>query len=287
MGVLEVGPERVEAECVHSGELCPGAPWQELAYDEQLKIKAGQVRDSLERIGSLEGFELEPVIQADEIWRYRNKLEYSFGTGSDGSLALGFHRRGNWREVVDIEDCLLASELSNEIRNFIRGHFQGHSLEAYDRESGTGLLRNLVVREGRNSRQIHVRLVTSDASGTGFNADQFATAVRERFDTVSGIVWTVNSGSAEASQGELNDLLYGVEWFEELVLFVLGEVVELSEGFFRFETDGVAVDRGHDADGALVGDGVGGVDGSSGEEGGGAEDVRHSLPGGPSGDGRK
>ncbi len=233
--VIEIGPDRVEAKCVHSGELCPGAPWQELAYDEQLKIKAAQVRDSLERIGGLEGFELEPVIPAAEIWRYRNKLEYSFGTAKDGRLALGFHRRGDWREVVDIEDCLLASELSNEIRNFIRSHFQGHSLEAYDRESGHGLLRNLVVREGRNSGQTQVRLVTSDANGTGFDPDQFATAVRERFNTVSGIVWTVNSGSAEVSRGEVNDLLYGVEWLEE-------EVSGLSfhipyEAFFQTNTE--------------------------------------------------
>src|SRR6202035_2260865 len=74
--VLDPSPERVPPAADH-----PGVPWQVLAYERQLEIKSGQVDEALRRIGRLDGFELEEIIPALEPWRYRNKLEYSFGGG--------------------------------------------------------------------------------------------------------------------------------------------------------------------------------------------------------------
>ena len=76
--ILEPSPDRIEPVADH-----PGAPWQVLPYDRQLEVKQEQVADALTRIGRLEGFELEPIVPAVEQWRYRNKLEYSFGAGSE------------------------------------------------------------------------------------------------------------------------------------------------------------------------------------------------------------
>ncbi len=98
------------ARCDHAGEPCPGAPWQGLAYEHQLRPQAvTRWRTRCVRLGGLDGFELESIEPAVEQWRYRNKLEYSFGE-RDGELVLGFHARGRWDEIVDVEDCLLASE---------------------------------------------------------------------------------------------------------------------------------------------------------------------------------
>ena len=96
--------------------LAPERPWQGMPYERQLAEKQGQVADALRRIGGIEGFELEPIEPAVSEWRYRNKLEYSFGAREDG-VALGYHRRGSWSEVVDVDDCLLASEANNAARN--------------------------------------------------------------------------------------------------------------------------------------------------------------------------
>ncbi len=158
--VLSPGPERIEPVCVHGGEPCPGAPWQVLPYDAQLAEKERQVGEALERIGGLEGFEREPILPASEPWRYRNKLEYSFGTDA-GELALGFHRRGSWSEVVDVDDCRLASERNNRARNAVSDWAQNARLEAYDERAGTGVLRNLVVRDGVATGQVQTRLVTA------------------------------------------------------------------------------------------------------------------------------
>jgi 23S rRNA (uracil1939-C5)-methyltransferase len=163
--ILSPSPERIADTCVHEGEACPGAPWQGMTYERQLAEKESQVAEALRRIGHLEGFELEPIEPAVEPWRYRNKLEYSFGSrpDPDAPLALGFHRRGSWAEIVDVDDCLLASEANNASRNAVREWARAERLPAYESRQQTGVLRNLVVREGRRTGQIQTRLVTSQA----------------------------------------------------------------------------------------------------------------------------
>jgi 23S rRNA (uracil1939-C5)-methyltransferase len=160
--VVRESPDRVPPRCDHGGKPCPGAPWQSLPYEQQLRHKHTQVEDALVRLGGLEGFELEGIEPAIEQWRYRNKLEYSFG-GHDGELLLGFHARGRWDLVVGAEDCQLASERNNRRRNEIRQWAATEALPAHDRRSGAGVLRNLVIREGRRTGQLQTRLVTSPA----------------------------------------------------------------------------------------------------------------------------
>jgi 23S rRNA (uracil1939-C5)-methyltransferase len=158
--LLRPGADRVADRCLHEGEPCPGAPWQGLAYEQQLIHKRDQIDEALRRIGGLDGFELEEIEPAHEQWRYRNKLEYSFGVRNEETV-LGFHASGRWDLVVGVEDCLLASERGNAARNEVREWAREESVAPYDRPAGTGVLTNLVVREGRRSGQIQTRLVTT------------------------------------------------------------------------------------------------------------------------------
>ncbi len=158
--LLSAGADRLADRCAHGGEPCPGAPWQGLPYESQLSYKQEQVGDALRRIGGLDGFELEAIEPALEQWRYRNKLEYSFGE-HDGEAILGFHARGRWDLIVDVEDCMLASEAGNAARNKVRDWARLEAVPPYDRRAEKGTLRNLAVREGRRSGQIQTRLVTS------------------------------------------------------------------------------------------------------------------------------
>jgi 23S rRNA (uracil1939-C5)-methyltransferase len=160
--LLQPGADRIADVCVHEGEPCPGAPWQGLSYERQLGQKRNQVDEALRRIGDLDGFELEEIEPALEQWRYRNKLEYSFGE-REGEPTLGFHARGRWDLVVDVDDCRLASERGNAARNAVRDWAQLESVPAYDPRAREGILRNLVVREGWRTGQIQTRLVTSAA----------------------------------------------------------------------------------------------------------------------------
>src|SRR5829696_4092875 len=137
--IVEPGPERIPGLANH-----PGVPWQVLPYERQLAVKQEQVEDALRRIGKLEGFEMEPIVPAVEQWRYRNKLEYSFGTADDGTLVCGFHAPGHWETIVPIDDCLIASERSNVVRQQILDWCRDQKLTAYDRRTHKGFLRNAV-----------------------------------------------------------------------------------------------------------------------------------------------
>ena len=232
--VLEPSPERIEPVADH-----PGAPWQVLPYERQLEVKHEQVGDALERIGRLEGFDLEPIVGAAETWRYRNKLEYSFGTGDDGELVCGFHAPGRFDRILALEDCKLASERGNAVREQVLAWCRERGLSAWDRREQRGLLRNLVVREGRRTGQIQVRLVTSPGE---IPAGELADAV-----DCEGLFWTRTAGLGESTRGGETVLLSGAPQMHER----LGDLNFLisPEAFFQTNTEmaevlyGVAAER--------------------------------------------
>ncbi len=200
--VLEAGPDRIPARASH-----PGAPWQVMSYERQLAVKQQQTVDALRRIGRLEGFELEPIVPALQQWRYRNKLEYSFGETDAGELVCGFHPPGRWDRVDAVEDCLLASEQDNAARRQVLGWCRAEGLDAYDRRAGHGVLRNLVIREGRRTGQLQVRVVTSPAE---FRAAALATAI-----DADGVLWTRTSGVGETTAAGETVTLAGEPEIEE------------------------------------------------------------------------
>ncbi|HET7510984.1 MAG TPA: 23S rRNA (uracil(1939)-C(5))-methyltransferase RlmD [Solirubrobacterales bacterium] len=217
MEVVRPAADRLPDRCVHGGEPCPGAPWQGLPYEQQLACKQEQVAEALGRIGGLEGFELEEIVPAAEQWRYRNKLEYSFGEGEDGEPTLGFHARGRWDLIVDVEDCHLASEAGNEARNAVREWARAEAVPAYDARARRGVLRNLAVREGRRTGQIQTRLVTT----------------KSRFPRPPVDLHTIVEGDAGSSDGPTGAL--GEERLREELC---GLRLEMSHGaFFQTNTE--------------------------------------------------
>jgi 23S rRNA (uracil1939-C5)-methyltransferase len=200
--VLEPSRERIAPIADH-----PGAPWQVLPYERQLAVKHEQVRDALTRIGKLEGFVLDEIVPAVAPWRYRNKLEYSFGSAADGALVCGFHAPGSWHEIVPVSDCLLASEASNRARDQVLAWCRSNELQAMDRRTHTGLLRNLVVREGRRTGALQVRIVTGPGE---LDTSSLAAAVQ-----CDGLMWTRTDALAESTVGGDTSLVAGAAALEE------------------------------------------------------------------------
>jgi 23S rRNA (uracil1939-C5)-methyltransferase len=210
--VLDPSPERIAPRADH-----PGAPWQILPYERQLAVKQEQVHDALTRIGHLDGFVLDDIVPAVEQWRYRNKLEYSFGTGDAGELVCGFHAPGSWHDIVPVSDCLLASERSNAAREQVLAWCREQGLQAMDRRSPvravadghtagdpatrSGMLRNLVVREGRRTGELQVRLVTGPGE---LDSASLAAAV-----DCHGLMWTRTDALAETTHGGSTELVAG------------------------------------------------------------------------------
>jgi 23S rRNA (uracil1939-C5)-methyltransferase len=210
--VVRASSRRVDAPCPHFG-VCGGCRFQDLAYDLQVAEKERQVRDALVRIGRFDDPPLEPIVPAASQYGYRNKLEYSFTSTPEG-VDLGFHRAGRWDEVIGIDVCLLTTDVGNAIRLAVRDWAREEGLEPYDQEAGTGYLRHLVVREGRNTGQALVVLVT--APGERFE-EGYVVDVLRRLPEVRSIHWAINDTPAEQTNLPTK-LLWGEEAIEEEIL---------------------------------------------------------------------
>src|SRR5207248_1619756 len=162
---------------------------------------------ALARIGRFEDPPVEPIVPAVEPWRYRNKLEYSFGLGDEDELVLGFHRPGRWNEIDDVTEDVLASERVDEVRERAKSWLREEGLSVYDRREQAGFLRNLVVREGRRTGQLQARLVTSEGD---FRAEDLAAALG-----ADGVLWTHTESLAETTRDGRTELLRGQEAIEE------------------------------------------------------------------------
>ncbi|HEY1457105.1 MAG TPA: 23S rRNA (uracil(1939)-C(5))-methyltransferase RlmD [Solirubrobacteraceae bacterium] len=245
--ILEASPERMAPTAPH-----PGVPWQVLPYARQLEIKRCQVDEALRRIGGLDGFDLEEIVPAVAQWRYRNKLEYSFGCDPEtGELQCGFHAPAGSNQVVPIDDCLLASESGNLARRVALDWCRTQGLGAWSRRAdrdtqdasrgqrtgpdadGRALLRNLVVREGRNTDRLQVRLVSTDGE---LEIDSFAQALSESLgERLSGVLWTRSRALGETTAGGDTQLVWGEAELPER----LGELeLRISpEAFFQTNTE--------------------------------------------------
>jgi 23S rRNA (uracil1939-C5)-methyltransferase len=270
IAVLEPSPERIEPLAQH-----PGVAWQVLPYERQLQVKQAQVDEALRRIGHLDAFALREIVPAVERWRYRNKLEYSFGEadgdgdGAPGGLVCGFHAPAGGNRVTPIDDCLLASERGNRAREVALAWCREQGLAAWDRgrpaavepgearanrhsggrerrgrdhrrdertgpaPDGRARLRNLVVREGRRSGQLQVRIVTTRGE---LDAGELAAALSNALgDSLSGVLWTRSDSLAETTAGGDTELVWGEERLPER----LGELELLisPEAFFQTNTE--------------------------------------------------
>jgi 23S rRNA (uracil1939-C5)-methyltransferase len=201
--LLEPSPDRVEPVAPH-----PGAPWQVLPYERQLAEKEDQVRDALQRIGRFESPPVEPIVPAVEPLRYRNKLEYSFGEADGGELVLGFHRPGRWDAIDDVSSDILASERVDELREAVKAWCRAEGLSVWDRRTQQGVLRNLVVRQGRRTGQLQARVVTSP--GAQFRVEELAAAT-----PADSFLWTRAAGVAETTRAGETDVVKGSAKLEE------------------------------------------------------------------------
>lgn len=155
---IKYSERRIKPFCQHFG-ICGGCKWQNIPYDEQLRMKQKQVYDQLTRIGKVNLPEFNQILGSVKTQGYRNKLEFGcsnrrwltqdeIASGSDFTQmnAVGFHITGAFDKILPIEKCWLMDDLQNKIRNAIRDYAYEHGIVFYDIRKQCGLLRDIMVR---------------------------------------------------------------------------------------------------------------------------------------------
>jgi len=155
--VVSPGPDRVAAPCPHAGT-CGGCLWQHIAYDAQVRLKRDMVNAAFEHAGHEE--RVGDIVPCATTFHYRNRMDYAVGWQG----TLGLKEYGSWNRYVDLSTCLLLDEETPAILDAVRGLMRDLKLEPWDARDHHGLMRYLVIRDGKNTGQRMITLVVSDAS---------------------------------------------------------------------------------------------------------------------------
>ncbi len=211
---------RCEPKCQHFG-YCGGCKWQMLPYSEQLKYKEQQVIDNLTRIGKVTLPKINPIIGSNQIYAYRNKLDFSFSDRkwlsweeiekqgglekADTQNGVGFHITGNFDKVIDIQTCHLMDDMNNEIRNTIRQYAVEHHFSFYNEHNHTGLLRNMIIRNNQRG-EIMLIIIFGEAWQQTQHEDEVKALLaflQQTFPQIISLQYGINT--------KFNDSLEGID----------------------------------------------------------------------------
>ncbi len=199
VAIKQPSPLRIKEACPHFG-ICGGCKWQTLRYDEQLKFKQQQVKDNLERLGHIDTSGMQEICGSDDIYYYRNKLEFTFSNKrwlsnpetSENSLVntVGFHAPTVFDKVIPIEHCSLQPDPSNQIRLAVRDYATENNLSFYDIRNHTGFLRNLVIRNTSTGEWMVIVIVAEDRPDLLFPLLEF---IKEKFPEITSLLYIINT----------------------------------------------------------------------------------------------
>lgn len=213
-------PLRTKAKCKYFG-ICGGCKQQNLLYEHQLKFKEEQVNDIFERIGGMKDYERMSIVPSEEIFYYRNKMEYSFAVKrwlneseinsmqeiEDQNFALGLHIPGLYDKVLDINECWLQSELSNKILNLTRTFFKERNTTIFSTKTHEGFLRNLVIKQSHSKMGLMVNLVVLDENEELLN--QYKEMLLREIPQITTVVINVNRKKAQVATGDYEIVIHG------------------------------------------------------------------------------
>lgn len=238
--------EQPEAACIHAGE-CGGCTYQTLPYEEQLAMKASQVKKLIDDVIVPENtdYEFLGIKASPRQQEYRNKMEFSFGDAyKGGPLALGMHKRGSFYDIVDVPECRIVDDDFHTVLTVTLDYFKERNLPYYHKLRHTGYLRHLLVRKAVKTGEILVDLVTTTQIAEGGEAallagwkDVLCAAAYQ--GTLTGVLHTRNDSVADTVTNEGTDVLFGQDHFYEELLGLRFQITPFS--FFQTNSLGAEV----------------------------------------------
>ncbi len=246
MEVVEQSPYFVVPQCKYFSD-CGGCKHQDIDYNYQLKMKDGQVKEIIEHLGEFGEVPVEKIISSPEILRYRNRMDFSTSvkrwamkendpeTAMD--FAIGLHAPQRWDKVIDIEGCLLQTDIRNDILQDIKDFAQENKIELLDARNHKGFLKQIIIRAGVHTDEIMVNFVTSYE-----DSEQLIPLVKllsEKYNNIKSIVNNISTAMNNHSLGEKELLLYGKSYIHETLGNIKYKIS--ANSFFQTNTKGAEI----------------------------------------------
>lgn len=217
--IISPSTDRVKAKCKYFG-VCGGCKQQDLSYNKQVEYKQKQVEEIFNKLGGFTDFIIEDIIPSEDVFYYRNKMEFSFSDkrwltkdeiASDNqfvrNFALGLHIPKIFDKVLDVDECFLQSELSNQILNFTRTFFLNKNISVYSTKTHTGFLRNLVIRQSYYTEDLMINLVTSEEDDELLK--EYSENLVKNFPAITTIVNNISKKLSAVAVGDYEKVYFG------------------------------------------------------------------------------
>jgi 23S rRNA (uracil1939-C5)-methyltransferase len=215
--VISPSQQRVQPRCKYF-ETCGGCKQQDLDYKQQIAYKQEQVEDIFKHDGGFTDFEIENILNSENIFYYRNKMEFSFSdlqwlieiedeAISNKGFFLGLHVPNNFEKILDIEECFLQSELSSHILNFTREFFKKRHASIYSTKTHLGYLRNLIIRQAQKTKDVMINIVTLEENELMMK--EYVSAITSKFPGITTIVNNISKKKASIAVGDYEIIYHG------------------------------------------------------------------------------
>jgi 23S rRNA (uracil1939-C5)-methyltransferase len=252
--IKTLSPLRVKPACKHFGT-CGGCSWQNLDYEQQIAFKQKHVEDAFERIGHIAVGEKLPIVRSENVFHYRNKLEFTFSAkrwltyeempaasadGNDTSNfnqpGLGFHIPGLFDKILDIQECHLQPDPSNAIRNEVREFTAKENMPYFNLNAQEGFLRNIMIRNTTTGELMVVVVFCRDDKKM---RDTLMKHIAEKFPQITSLQYIINAKKND-SFSDLPSVTYsGTEYITEHLIKKNGDILKFRispQSFFQTNT---------------------------------------------------
>ena len=237
--VLEKSPLETREPVCSIFPACGGCMYQTMPYEEQVKMKEGQIRRIMDPVVKGE-YLFEGVKHSPKEFHYRNKMEFSFGDEfKDGPLSLGLHKKGSTYDVLTAGDCQLVHEDMDKILLCVLNYFKERNVSYYKKMQHVGYLRHLLLRRGDTTGEILVNLVTTTQEEYDLTPLVEELLALELEGKIVGILHILNDSLSDVVKSDETRILYGQDFFYEKLLGLEFKITPFS--FFQPNSKGAEV----------------------------------------------
>lgn len=221
--------ERTDNGCIYQ-DRCGGCRFQNINYEYELKLKKAYLLDLFKNFKQKD---IE-IIPSYNFSHYRNKAIMTYKLSKNRNVVCGFYEEYSHR-LVTVTNCLLQSEKANEIIEKINNVLSKNKILPYDEKSRSGIIRHIYIRNGFNTKEVMVVIVTNGELFPGRN--NVIKDLNKLNLGITTIVQNYNSRDTSIVLGDKERILYGPGFIYEKVGDFKFKIS--SKSFFQVNTLGM------------------------------------------------